>query len=93
MKSGKTSPVKTVRRSVAVPYQLIEEIRSLSPPELQDNFNRLVIVALRDFSTRKKKEAFQKAMAAMAADPDIYCECADISTEFSHAESDGLHHD
>jgi len=93
MKSGKTTQRKTIRRSVAVPCQLIEEVRSVSPPELRDNFNRLVVVALRDFGLRRKKEAFEKEMAQMAADPGIRRELADISKEFTNAERDGLSND
>lgn len=90
MKSPKVSRIKTVRRSVAVPLQLIEEARRVAPPELKDNFNRLVITALYDYSARRRKESFEKEMALMAADPDIRCELANISADFTHAEYDGL---
>jgi len=93
MKSPKTSQLKTIRRSVAVPRQLIEEIHRVAPPELEGNFNRLVITALRDYSARKKKESFEKEMAHMATDPGIRCVLADISEEFTPAESDGLSDD
>ncbi len=90
MKSQKTSQTKTVRRSVAVPRKLIEEIHRVAPPGLEDNFNRLVITALRDYSARRKKEFFEKEMAQMAANPDIRFVLTDISAEFTRAESDGL---
>ena len=93
MKSPKTSQIKTVRRSIAVPRQLIEEIHRVAPPELEGNFNRLVITALRDYSARRKKEFFEKEMALMAADPGIRCVLADISAEFNPAEYDGLSDD
>ncbi|MBI5592810.1 MAG: hypothetical protein HY881_20270 [Deltaproteobacteria bacterium] len=93
MRSQKTSQIKTVRRSVAIPRQLIEEIHRVAPPELEGNFNRLVITALRDYSARRKKESFEKEMAQMAADPDIRCILADISSEFTRAEYDGLSDD
>ena len=93
MKSKKTSQTKTVRRSVAVPLQLIEEIHRVAPPELEGNFNRLVITALRDYSARKKKESFEKEMARMAADPGIRGVLADISAEFTRTEFDGLSDD
>jgi hypothetical protein len=62
---------KTVRRSVALPYKLIEEVRSVAPPELRENLNRLVTVALQDFVTQRKKRSFEESMAEMADDPAI----------------------
>jgi hypothetical protein len=91
MKS-ETSP-KTVRRSVALPYKLIEEVRTVAPPELRGNLNRLVTVALQDFVTQRKKRSFEEAMAEMADDPAIRTECAILSKEFVIAETDGLKHD
>ncbi len=90
MKSEKASQTKTVRRSVAVPRKLIEEIYRVAPPDLGGNFNRLVITALRDYSINKKKESFEKAMAEMGADPDILRVVADVSMEFIRADNDGL---
>lgn len=84
---------KIIRRSVAIPSQLIEEIHNVTEPELRTNFNRLVITALRDYSARKKEEAFENQMAQMAADPGICSEMEQISVEFSVAERDGLAHD
>ncbi|MBA4397639.1 MAG: hypothetical protein C0394_09710 [Syntrophus sp. (in: bacteria)] len=84
---------KTVRRSVALPYKLIEEVRTVAPPELRENLNRLVTVALQDFVTQRKKRSFEESMAQMAADPAIRTECAVLSKEFSIAEADGLKND
>jgi metal-responsive CopG/Arc/MetJ family transcriptional regulator len=91
MKSA--TPPKTVRRSVALPYKLIEEVRTVAPPELRENLNRLVTVALQDFITQRKKRSFEESMAQMAADPAIRKECAALSKEFSMAEADGLKND
>jgi hypothetical protein len=91
MKSA--TPPKTVRRSVALPYKLIEEVRTVAPPELRDNLNRLVTVALQDFVIQRKKQFFEEAMAQMAADPAIRKECAALSKEFAIAEADGLKND
>ncbi len=84
---------RTVRRSVALPYKLIEEVRSVAPPELRENLNRLVTVALQDFVTQRKKRSFEKSMAEMADDPAIRKECAVLSKEFVIAEADGLRND
>ena len=53
----------TVRRSVALPKELIDEVQTVAPIELRDNLNRLVIVALQDFAARQKAHAFEEAMA------------------------------
>ena len=84
---------KTVRRSIALPYTLIEEVRTVAPPELRENLNRLVTVALRDFVAQRKKLSFDESMAKMAADPAIKRECAVLSKEFAVTEADGLKND
>lgn len=93
MKSHKTPQIKTVRRSIAIPLQLVEEIHRMAPPEMEGNFNRLVITALQEYSARRQKVFFEKEMALMAADPGIRCVLDDISTEFIHADYDGLSDD
>ena len=84
---------KTVRRSVALPRRLIDEACAVAPPELGQNLNRLVTVALQEFAARRKAQAFEAAMAQMAADPAIRSECAAIERGFSIAEADGLRRD
>ena len=84
---------KTVRRSVALPRQLIEEVRAAAPREIRHNFNRVVTVALQEFAARRTARAFEEAMAQMAADPAIQAECALISKELATAETDGLKND
>jgi len=86
---AKGSP-KTVRRSVALSRQLIEEVSALAPPELSQNFNRLVTMALREFAAQLRARSFEDAMAHMARDPAIQAESASISRDFSMAEFDGL---
>ena len=83
----------TVRRSVALPRQLVEEVLSLAPPGAAGNLNRLVAESLREFIAHRKARAFQSAMAEMASDPAIRKESAAIAAEFASAEMDGLRHD
>ena len=85
--------VRTIRRSVALPGSLVEELSALAPAELHGNWNRLVIVALREYATRRRALAFETQMADMAADPGVRAECAVIASEFSVADLDGLKHD
>lgn len=84
---------KTVRRSVALPQDLINDVLAVAPPELQGNWNRLVVTLLQDFIARRRREAFVEAMAAMAADADVRKESSAIADEFSVTEFDGLEHD
>jgi hypothetical protein len=84
---------KTVRRSVALPRQLIDEASSLAPPELRQNLNRLVTVALQEFAAKRRERAFEQVIAEMAIDPAIQAECRIITKGFTVAEPDGLKHD
>ena len=84
--------LRTIRRSIALPGSLVEELSALAPAELAGNWNRLVTVALREYAARRRALAFESQMAAMAADPGIQGECAIIAKEFSVADMDGLRH-
>jgi hypothetical protein len=88
----KVSP-KTVRRSVALSRHLVEEVSALAPPELRQNLNRLVTVALQEFAAQQKARAFEEAIAKMGSDPAIRAECAAISGDFAITEADGLKDD
>ena len=81
---------QTLRRSVALPRRLVEEVTAAAPPELRHNLNRLITVALREFAARRKAQAFAEAMAQMATDPAIQVECAAIARDFSATEADGV---
>ena len=84
---------RTIRRSVALPGSLVEELSALAPAELGGNWNRLVIVALREYAARRRALGFESQMAAMAGDPGVQAECATIAKEFCVADMDGLRHD
>jgi hypothetical protein len=84
---------RIIRRSIALPRELVQEVEAIAPFNLKGNFNRLVSVALQRFASQRKAEAFEEAMGRMAADPSIRAECAAISKEFLRAESDGLKND
>lgn len=58
---------RKVRRSVALSHHLIEEVKAAAPPELRENLNRLVTVALQEFAAKRKERTFEEAMARMAA--------------------------
>jgi hypothetical protein len=86
----KNTAKNTIRRSIALPNELVEELRSIAPPGLRDNFNRLVTFILNDFTKRQKKYLFETAMAEMANDPAIREVCSVLSGESTETESDGL---
>ena len=92
-KTGRKNRRKTVRRSVALPRRLIDEATAVSPPEVGQNLNRLVTVALQEFAARRKTRVFDEAMAQMAADRAIRSECAAIERDFYVTEADGLTRD
>lgn len=84
---------KTVRRSVALPRHLVDEVSALAPAELHGNLNRLVTTALREYAAARRRQTFEEAMARMAADPAIRAECNAIAKSFRNAEADGLKDD
>ena len=88
MKRAKTSAI--VRRSVALPRTLVEEVSNVAPAQLRDNFNRLVSTALREYIEFHRNKEFQQAMQEMAADPQIQAECSTINREFAQFDPDGL---
>ena len=83
----------TLRRSVALPMALIGELNSVAPPELRTNLNRLVIVSLQEYVSRRRRQEFDNAIAAMADDPQVQAECAAIARDFAATEMDGLGND
>lgn len=86
-------PATILRRSVALPTALIGELNSVAPPELRANFNRLVILSLREYVSRRRRQKFDSAVAAMAEDPQVQAECAAIARDFAATEMDGLGND
>jgi hypothetical protein len=86
----KRRPPTILRRSVALPCALIGELSSVAPPELRTNFNRLVILSLQEYISRRRRQEFDSAVAAMAEDPQVQAECAAIARDFAVTEMDGL---
>ena len=87
---AKNRTSRTVRRSVAIQRQLVEEALAAAPPDLSDNWNGVVTVALKEYVARKKEREFEEAMARMARDPQIRALCGEIAREFLSTEEDGL---
>jgi hypothetical protein len=85
-----TKKSATVRRSVAGPRELFEELMALVPPEERTNMNQAILAAIRHYTEELKQRAFAAEMARMAADPEIGRELKAIDREFRKAEPDGL---
>lgn len=81
---------KTVRRSVALPQSTVDELFSVAPEELRDNFNGLVRAAIDEFIHKREQDLFEQSMAAMASDLNCVRESRRIEAEFRPAEEDGL---
>jgi metal-responsive CopG/Arc/MetJ family transcriptional regulator len=86
-------PAKTLRRSVALPSVLLSELNSVAPPELRSNLNRLVILSLQEYVSRRRRLEFESAVAAMAEDLEVQAECAAIARDFAVTEMDGIGND
>jgi hypothetical protein len=82
-----------VRRSFALPRHIVTEATAVAPAELQTNLNRLVTTALQEYTAARKRQTFEAAMAAMAADPGITRASAELLAAFRPTEADGLPHD
>lgn len=85
-----TASRQLVRRSVALPRQLVEDVLACAPPELAHNLNQLVAASLREYIAHRQALAFDEAMRQMAADPEIQAASTAITTEFGVATLDGL---
>ena len=81
---------RSIRRSVALPPQLVAEALSNAPEEIRGNFNRLVILSLQQYIANQKALAFEREMIEMAADPIIRAECIAIAEQFMPTEMDCL---
>ena len=90
MKSHKMGDTKTVRRSIALPRRLVEEVIRFAPPDAGHNWNRLVITALEEYATCRKRVQLEQAMSAMADDPAIRTEMRSMDKLFRKTEPDGL---
>ena len=79
-----------VRRRFALPRHVVAEATAVAPAELQTNLNRLVTTALEEYTAARKQQAFEAAMAAMAADPAVSRVSNDLLAAFRMTEADGL---
>ena len=81
---------RTVRRSFALPRHIVDEATAVAPAELQTYLNRRGTTALEEYTATRKQQAFEAAMAAMAADPAVTRVSGDLLAAFRVTEADGL---
>ena len=81
---------RIVRRSLVLPHHVVTEATAVAPAELQTNLHRLVTTALEEYTAARKQQAFEAAMAAMAADPAVSRVSNDLLAAFRMTEADGL---
>ena len=81
---------RTVRRSLVLSRQLVEEATAVAPPDVRQNLNRLVTVALQEYAAARRARAFEETMTEMARDPAIWTESSAITREFAAADGNGL---
>ena len=79
-----------VRRSIAIPKTLVDDLIQTAPPELKSNLNRLVIAAIQGFIKLQERQMFDEAMTRMSKDPAAQAEIKAIQAEFCPADFDGL---
>ena len=73
-----------------MPADLVVELIASVPDEEKGNLNRLITRSLREFVQRRKIEAFETALAEMAADTEVQRELAAVGADFDQADGDGL---
>jgi len=81
---------KTVRRSIALPSELLEALLGSAPSSVKRNLNRMIRAAIEEYVAHRTQAEFARAMEEMAADPQVRREHATISSEFRKTASDGL---
>jgi hypothetical protein len=79
-----------VRRSVALPVKLVEQVSEAAPPDVRGNLNAIVRTALEEYVRKREREAFRREMQEMAADPQVRAINEQINREFDPFVGDGL---
>ena len=81
---------RVVRRSVALPRRLVEQVSEAAPEELRGNVNALVRTALEEYVRSREREAFEREMDAMAADPGMRSVNAEIFRSLGPLDREAL---
>lgn len=87
---SKPATTRVVRRSVALPRRLVEQVSEAAPEELRGNVNAIVRTALEEYVRNREREAFERAMDAMAADPGMRAVNEEIFRSLAHLDGEAL---
>lgn len=91
MKKLKAKPSSSVvRRSVALPRLLVEEAAAAAPPELRDNWNRLVRTALELYVEERRERLIDDRILEIGKDPHVLADVRRINADFAQTDADGL---
>lgn len=82
-----------IRRSIAIPRALVDELNAVVTETERVSFNRLVTAALKAYIKARRRQAFIADLERMAADPEVQREFRAIDREFRCTEMDGLNDD
>jgi len=90
MKSPRAARTHVVRRSVALPARLVEQVSEAAPPEFRGNLNGIVRTALEEYLRTREREAFDREMERMAADPQVRRVNRDLFRAWQALDGEGL---
>jgi hypothetical protein len=88
--SRPASKIPVIRRSFALPGQLVKQAQAYLPVAQRSNLNGLVKQALEDFIRQRRYEEFRRSVQALAGDPKAVAELKRMSEDFAATEEDGL---
>jgi metal-responsive CopG/Arc/MetJ family transcriptional regulator len=87
---SKPAATRVVRRSVALPRRLVEQVSEAAPEYLRGNVNAIVRTALEEYVRNREREAFEREMEAMAADPQVRAVNEEIFRSFASLDGEAL---
>jgi hypothetical protein len=88
--SRPASKIPVIRRSFALPGQLVKQAQAYLPAEQRSNLNGLVKQALEDFVRQHRYEAFRLSVQQMAQDPKAVAEHRRMLEDTAGMDEDGL---
>ena len=88
---SKTTPkTAMIRRSVALPGELVKLAQDFIAPDKRDNLNGLVKLALQEFVRQHRYQAFRHSVQQLAQDPKFIAENKKMLEDYAGADEDGL---
>ena len=88
--SRPASKTPVIRRSFALPGQLVKQAQACVEPEQRNNLNGLLKMALESFVKQHRYEDFKRSMQALARDPKSVAASRKLMQDFMAADGDGV---